>query len=376
MDAETRPLATDTKRWKSSAHSIPAGADVNEAIHSRFVGDGGLRLKFDFSQMEVRVLAGVSRDQAMLAAFESGEDIHRLVTARVLDKQPDEVTPMERSWGKALTFATLYEKSPSAFADAYLDGNYRQAVHLLNRFHQEFPAMRRWIVQKHLEALQTGFTTTEWGDPMEVRMPPRALHWSDDWKKRLAHREWIDGIARLKDGRQLHLDVNAALRAAGNWPIQCMASSIAALTLWDIQQGIEANGCRAKIDRFVHDSGEIDLPANEVYLVWQLALAAVLQRSGHHGLPLDVDFSLGADGRHMAEVIGMTEHGVLVSGSLRAIEGINSAVHGCEAPPALTTDEREVRVPTTDLFSSKASWRRDYGKSHTVAEASIRWPRQ
>ena len=129
---------------------------------------GHVLLDLDYSQVELRVAAFVSRSQPMIEAFQRGDDLHRLLAAKIAGKAPEEVTSMERKRAKAGNFGLLYGMSPGGFqtyaATAYdvsLTLAEAQAVH--SAFFEMWDGMRQWHESSKRRAYERGYVTSPIG---------------------------------------------------------------------------------------------------------------------------------------------------------------------------------------------------------------------
>lgn len=129
---------------------------------------GHVLLDLDYSQVELRVAAFISRSQPMIEAFQRGDDLHRLLAARIAGKAPEDVTSLERKRAKAGNFGLLYGMSPGGFqsyaATAYdvsLTLAEAQAVH--SAFFEMWDGMRQWHEKAKRRAYERGYVTSPIG---------------------------------------------------------------------------------------------------------------------------------------------------------------------------------------------------------------------
>jgi DNA polymerase I-like protein with 3'-5' exonuclease and polymerase domains len=129
---------------------------------------GHVLLDLDYSQVELRVAAFVSRSQPMIEAFQRGDDLHRLLAAKIAGKAPEDVTSLERKRAKAGNFGLLYGMSPGGFqsyaATAYdvsLTLAEAQAVH--SAFFEMWDGMRQWHERAKRRAYERGYVTSPIG---------------------------------------------------------------------------------------------------------------------------------------------------------------------------------------------------------------------
>lgn len=129
---------------------------------------GHVLLDLDYSQVELRVAAFISRSQPMIEAFQRGDDLHRLLAAKIAGKAPEDVTSLERKRAKAGNFGLLYGMSPGGF-QAYAATAYdvsltlaeAQAVH--SAFFEMWDGMRQWHERAKRRAYERGYVTSPIG---------------------------------------------------------------------------------------------------------------------------------------------------------------------------------------------------------------------
>jgi DNA polymerase-1 len=142
------PTATDTGRFSSSSpnmQSIGRGE-----IRRAFIAASGCQLVIaDYSQIELRAAAVIAKDETMLAAYQSGEDIHARTAASILGKPIKQVTKQDRQLAKAVNFGLLYGQSPRglvkyAKSGFEVDLTYNEAVSLHEKFFGTYQGLKRW----------------------------------------------------------------------------------------------------------------------------------------------------------------------------------------------------------------------------------------
>lgn len=147
---------------------------------------GHVLLDLDYSQVELRVAAFISRSAPMIEAFQRGDDLHRLLAAKISGKAPEEVTSMERKRAKAGNFGLLYGMSPGGF-QAYAATAYdvsltlaeAQAVH--SAFFEMWDGMRQWHERSKRRAYERGYVTspigrTQWLSDLYSKSSFKASH--------------------------------------------------------------------------------------------------------------------------------------------------------------------------------------------------------
>ena len=149
--------------------SNPNVQQISSRLKPAFIPrPGHVLLDLDYSQVELRVAAFISRSQPMIEAFQRGDDLHRLLAAKIAGKAPEDVTPLERKRAKAGNFGLLYGMSPGGFqsyaATAYdvsLTLAEAQAVH--SAFFEMWDGMRQWHERSKRRAYERGYVTSPIG---------------------------------------------------------------------------------------------------------------------------------------------------------------------------------------------------------------------
>ena len=167
--------------------SNPNVQQISAGLKPAFIPrPGHVLLDLDYSQVELRVAAFVSRSAPMIEAFQRGDDLHRLLAAKIAGKAPEDVTSMERKRAKAGNFGLLYGMSPGGFqsyaATAYdvsLTLAEAQAVH--SAFFEMWDGMRQWHEKAKRRAYERGYVTspigrTQWLSDLYSKSSFKASH--------------------------------------------------------------------------------------------------------------------------------------------------------------------------------------------------------
>jgi DNA polymerase I-like protein with 3'-5' exonuclease and polymerase domains len=159
IHGQFKPTATDTGRFSSSN---PNMQNISRGeIRRAFIAASGCQLIIaDYSQIELRAAAVIAKDETMLAAYQSGEDIHTRTAASVLGKPIKKVTKQDRQLAKAVNFGLLYGQSPrglvryakSAFE---VDLTYEEAVSLHEKFFAAYKGLKKWHEEARSKAGST-----------------------------------------------------------------------------------------------------------------------------------------------------------------------------------------------------------------------------
>jgi len=266
------PTGAATGRLSSSdpnLQNIPARTEAGLAIREAFVAeDGWAFLAADYSQVELRVLAHLCGDPALIEAFRAGEDIHRVTAARVAGVEPDRVTPEMRRAAKAVNFGILYGMSESRLArEQGMDRDAARAF--IESYFERFASVRAYIDGVRERVRHDGAVRTMFG---RVRRFPQLL------------------------GKLGRAQQEQALRAAVNTTIQGTAADLMKRAMVAVRDALRETNGRARMLLQVHDELLLEVPADEV-----ADLVAPVRRAMEtvHPLevPLVVDVKVGPDWR-------------------------------------------------------------------------------
>jgi DNA polymerase-1 len=243
--------------------NIPIRTDLGRRIREAFVADEGCRIvSADYSQIELRVLAHVSRDPAFLDAFRSGQDIHQRTAAEVFQMPLDAVTPDQRRIAKAINFGLVFGQTDFGLAQV-LRIPRAQAKSYIESYFARYAGVRNYMERIVAEARAEGGVTTLLGR----RRPVPELASS-----RVQERNYGERIAR-------------------NTPIQGSAADILKLAMIKVAGGLSAWG-QARLVLTVHDElvFEVEAPAVAGFAQW---VKATMESAHRLDVPLVVDVGHG-----------------------------------------------------------------------------------
>lgn len=205
--------------------NIPVRTDDGREIRRCFIPDEGcLILAADYSQIELRLIADFSGDEAMIEAFASDEDIHRATAAKIYHMRPEEVTADQRRNAKTANFGIIYGISAFGLAQR-LDIPRSEAKMLIDGYMRSYPKVREYMDNAISHARDKGYVTTIMG---RRRALPDIL----------SRNATVRGYAE---------------RNAINAPIQGSAADIIKKAMIAIQHDIEHEGMRSRMILQVHD---------------------------------------------------------------------------------------------------------------------------
>ena len=222
--------------------NIPTRTELGSQMRRMFVAaPGNVLVDADYSQIELRLLAHISGDEAMCRAFRSGEDFHTLTAARVFHVEPQDVTPEMRRRAKAVNFGVVYGISPFSLSQD-IGVTVAEAKEYMERYFQTYTGVRAYMDRIVEQARADGYVET------------------------LMHRR--RALPELKSS-------NHNLRAFGervalNMPIQGTAADLMKLAMVRVERRLADEGLAAQIIMQVHDELIVECPEDEAARVQAL----------------------------------------------------------------------------------------------------------
>jgi DNA polymerase-1 len=247
--------------------NIPIRTELGRQIRKAFVPEEGwLFLAADYSQIELRVLAHVSQDQALLDAFHRGQDVHARTAAAVYGIALDEVTKEQRAIAKTVNFGLIYGQS--AFGLAQQTGlDFDEAERFIDTYFENYPGVKRWLDGTRTRAHADGYVETLLG---------RRRYFPE-----------LQGTRRAYAGQRA-----AAERQAINAPIQGTAADILKIAMIRLDRGLADLGLQARMVLQVHDEVVLEVPREELPAVVPL-VRKVMEGAYALSVPLKVDMEVG-----------------------------------------------------------------------------------
>ena len=222
--------------------NIPTRTELGSQMRRMFVAaPGNVLVDADYSQIELRLLAHISGDEAMCRAFRSGEDFHTLTAARVFHVEPQDVTPEMRRRAKAVNFGVVYGISPFSLSQD-IGVTVAEAKEYMERYFQTYTGVRAYMDRIVEQARADGYVET------------------------LMHR--CRALPELKSS-------NHNLRAFGervalNMPIQGTAADLMKLAMVRVERRLADEGLAAQLIMQVHDELIVECPEDEAARVQAL----------------------------------------------------------------------------------------------------------
>ena len=245
--------------------NIPIRLEEGRKIRKAFVPshEGWLLFAADYSQIELRVLAHMSKDEHLVDAFKQGMDIHTRTAMEVFHVPQEEVTPDMRRAAKAVNFGIVYGISDYGLSQN-LDITRKEAAEFIENYFKSFPGVKEYMDRIVQEAKLKGFVTTI-----------------------LNRRRYLPDIT----SRNFNLR-SFAERTAMNTPIQGSAADIIKKAMIDIDERIESEGLKTKLLLQVHDELIFEAPKEEIEILEKI-VPEVMENAIELAVPLKVDLSFG-----------------------------------------------------------------------------------
>ena len=246
--------------------NIPIRTELGRRIRAAFIPEEGWRfVAADYSQIELRILAHLSEEPALIESFGRGEDIHTRTASEVFHVGAGDVTSLQRTIAKSANYAILYGVSAFGLSQA-TKIDQKEAKRYIDDYFASHPRVRAYIDRTLAEGRQHGHVSTMLGR-----------------RRYLPDLTSPNPIAR-----------NAAERMAMNAPVQGTASDMIKIAMVRVQAALAGRGLRARMLLQVHDELLFEAPPDEVATIEELAreiMAAALPLK----VPVVVDVKTGAD---------------------------------------------------------------------------------
>ncbi len=247
--------------------NIPIRTEIGRRVRDAFIAAPGHQLiGADYSQVELRVMAHISGDEALKQAFMEDQDIHATTAASVYGIPLDEVTSAQRSFAKSVNFGLIY--GMGAFRLARDSGlTLREAEEFIKNYFARFPGVNEYLEQTRKQARESGQVETL-----------------------LGRRGYFPGLTPDDKSQR----AAAAERAAINMPIQGTAADIIKIAMVKMHQALDENNLSGKMILQIHDELVLEVPDSEVEATASL-IRDVMENAYPLDVPLKVDVHIGAD---------------------------------------------------------------------------------
>ena len=244
--------------------NIPIRRELGRDIRRGFIPRKSWQLlAADYSQIELRLLAHLSRDPAFVEAFQAGGDIHRQTAALIFDVPLAEVTGVMRSRAKTINFATIYGQGPHALS-RQLGIEHAEAKEFIARYFERFKGVRNYLDAMVAFARENGYVQTIFG-----------------------RRRYIPEL------RERNFNIRAfGERTAANSPIQGSAADLIKIAMIRIEDALRTNDLQGKMLLQVHDELVFEVPPDEIEKVKEL-VKDQMEHAALLSVPLVVDLGVG-----------------------------------------------------------------------------------
>ena len=244
--------------------NIPVRTPLGAEMRTMFVAPAGkLLVDADYSQIELRLLAHISGDQALIAAFNSGEDIHTATAAQVFGVDRDQVTPDMRRAAKAVNFGIVYGISPFSLSQD-IHVTVAQAKAYMDKYFAHYAGVRAYMDRVVEQGRADGYVSTLYG-----------------------RRRWLPELKSSNFNTRAFGE-----RVALNMPIQGSAADIIKLAMLRVDEALRQAGLAARLVLQVHDELIVECPEEEAEQVKEL-LKTEMESVAQLSVPLIADAKAG-----------------------------------------------------------------------------------
>ena len=258
-------IGTVTGRIASSdpnLQNIPTRTEIGRRVRNGFIADEGWKLlAVDYSQIELRIVAHMSQDEAMLDAFRAGQDIHATTAAAVHGINLSEVTSDMRRHAKAINFGLIYGMSAYGLTNA-TDLTLSEAENFIETYFEKFPGVKNYLEEVRKTAAEQGYVETL-----------------------LGRRRYFPNLERGAGYNVRQREEREAINA----PIQGTAADIIKIAMLQLPEEINQARLKAKMLLQVHDELMFEVPEDEL-----LETTALVQRVMENAHKLDIPLSTDA----------------------------------------------------------------------------------
>ena len=245
--------------------NIPIRTVEGRKVREAFIAPKGSKiLSADYSQIELRIMAHLSKDKRLIQAFKNNEDIHRITAAEIFNTSIDAISNEQRRYAKVINFGLIYGMGPFSLAKN-LNIERSAAQNYIERYFTQYPSVKKYMADAKQIAREKGFVETHFG---------RRL-----W---LPEINGSNGIMRA-----------AAERAAINGPMQGTAADLIKLAMIEVHNWIEKEpNTKGKMIMQVHDELVFEVPDNEVE-TFKKIIPELMEKVASLSVPLIVDIGEG-----------------------------------------------------------------------------------
>ncbi|KXZ54093.1 hypothetical protein GPECTOR_5g198 [Gonium pectorale] len=277
--------------------------DGAKEFRSTFVAPPGrLLLSADYSQVELRVLAHITRDPVLVDAFVGGRDVHRTTASKLFRIPPEQVSGAQRQAGKRVNFGLVYGMGYAKLARD-IGAPLEQANNFIKTFKESFATMRAEMNAMKAAAFVTGFATSLCGRRRHFRGRWRPGGRLALWEARARAapdtpetQDWVErevlAILGVDALAKRETDDSTVMRELGNMRFQGSTSDIAKAAMVNTVRQLTTRGSAARLLLMVHDELIFEVPEGEVDEV-ATTVKAVMEATAQLSVPLEVGVEVG-----------------------------------------------------------------------------------
>ena len=269
IHASFNQTGTSTGRLSSSdpnLQNIPIRSEIGREIRRAFIPEkGNLFIAADYSQVELRMLAHLSGDEALKQAFREGQDIHRAVASEVFGTAIDEVSSEQRSAAKAVNFGIVYGITPWGLA-RQLDCDASRAAAIIDDYKTKFRGIQSFLDKCVTQAKECGYVETI----MQRRRTIRSIDSSNSQQRSMGERVAINSV------------------------VQGSAADLIKIAMNNVQSGLVEKFPHVRLLMQIHDELVLEAPQSEAESVRDF-LVDVMESALDLDVPIIADASIAAN---------------------------------------------------------------------------------
>ncbi len=217
--------------------NIPIRTELGRRVRQGFIAAPGHKLlAVDYSQIELRIVAHMAQDEAMMKAFHEAQDIHAATAAAIEDVPLSEVTKQQRRHAKAINFGLIYGMSPFGLTRT-TDLTLAEAENFVKEYFKEFPGVKKWLDNTRLEASRQGYVETL-----------------------LGRRRYFPALAAGTNYTIRQREEREAINA----PVQGTAADVIKLAMIRLPEALTKAGLKTRMILQVHDELIFEVPEDEL----------------------------------------------------------------------------------------------------------------
>lgn len=254
--------------------NIPIRTELGRRVRHAFIAEPGKALlSVDYSQVELRIVAHMSDDETMLAAFKSGQDIHAATAAAIYNEPIDQVSKEQRNRAKGVNFGLIYGMSAFGLS-RYTDTTLAEAEDFVKTYFKQFPGVKNYLDGIKTLAADQGYVETL-----------------------LGRRRYFPGLKTQTN----HNIRNREEREAINAPIQGTAADIMKIAMLQVPIALKKASLTAKMLLQVHDELVLECPFEELQSTANL-VRQVMENAYPLKVPLQTDARSGPNWNEMSPI--------------------------------------------------------------------------